>query len=105
MPRRDSRWRAIPVPVPVGVGLGGVAGACAGVVLCVVYNILYGPWFPQAGVDPQPAGWVGWWVAGGAAGGAAGGLVVSIALVGLWRLVSGSRPSAGLGAKVDGGVR
>jgi hypothetical protein len=77
--------------VYVGVALGGAAGAWIGNALCLGYDILYGPWFPQAGVDPQPAGWVGWWIAGGTAVGAVGGLVASLIVFSVWRLVAGQR--------------
>jgi hypothetical protein len=87
---RNSRWQKIPVLVYIGVALGASVGACVGDVLCLGYNIWYGPFLPQANVDPTPAGWVGWWVAGGAAAGAAGGLVSSVLLVGMWRRVRGS---------------
>lgn len=54
-----SRWRRVPTVVYVGGIAGGEAGAWAGNALCLGYDVLFGPWFPQAGVDPQPAGWVG----------------------------------------------
>jgi hypothetical protein len=50
----------------VGGGLGACAGGGLGLLGCFAYNLANGPWFPQAEVDPQPAGWVGWWLLGGA---------------------------------------
>ena len=88
---RDPRRLKIPALLYVAAVLGGGLGACIGYALCQGYDILYGPWFPQAGVDPQPAGWVGWWLAGGAAVGAAVGSVVAGALVALRSLIGRSR--------------
>jgi hypothetical protein len=60
MMKRYSRWQKIPVPVYVGVTLGGLLGGWVGNALCTGYDIVNGPFLPQAGVDPQPAGWIGW---------------------------------------------
>ena len=93
MARRVTGWRRIPTVVYVGVALGGAVGAWVGNALCLGYDVLFGPWGPQAGVDPQPAGWVGWWLAGGAAVGAVAGLVASLTLFAVWRLVAGPPPN------------
>ena len=74
---QDSRRPKIPALVYIGVVVGAGLGAMIGNILCLGYDVLYGPWFPQAGVDPQPAGWVGWWLGGGAVVGGAVGFVLS----------------------------
>jgi len=75
----------------MGLALGAVTGAFLGNLLCFGYGLWYGPFLPQAGVDPQPAGWVGWWLGGGAVAGALLGLVVSLLILGAWRLVRSPR--------------
>lgn len=94
MARRVSRWRRVPPIIYVGVAAGVAVGAWVGNALCLGYDVLFGPWGPQAGVDPQPAGWVGWWLAGGAAVGAVGGLAASLLLIAAWRLVTIPPPNA-----------
>jgi hypothetical protein len=83
MPNRNSRTRT--VPVSIGLCVGGFSGATVGYALWFGYNVIYGPWFPQAGVDPQPAGWVGWWIAAGTVAGASAGLMTTIFLMSLGR--------------------
>ena len=90
MARRDPRWRRILVVVYVGVLVGGTVGAWLGNASHLGYNVLFGPWGPQANVDPQPSGWVGWWIAGGTAVGAALGLAAALLLLAAWRLVGGA---------------
>lgn len=97
-------WREVPVgrvPEPLAEDPharvcrgrpGRVVGAWLGELLCIGYDLWNSPFFPQAGVAPQPAGWAGWWVAGGAALGAVGGGVASALLVAVWRLARGSKP-------------
>jgi hypothetical protein len=90
MAGRVPPWQKIPVPVYVGTGVGGCLGVLVGGAMCLGYDLAYGPWFPQAGVDPQPAGWIGWWRIAGAAGGAIVGAMLAGALVGIWRLFKSS---------------
>ncbi|WP_020470421.1 hypothetical protein [Zavarzinella formosa] len=94
MAKQDSRWQKIPVLVWVGMAAGGTLGAWLGDVFCIGYDFVNGPFGPQAGVDPQPAGWVGWWIAGGAAIGVTAGLLLSVPLMLIVRLAGGSRPVA-----------
>jgi hypothetical protein len=94
MAGRGSRWAKVPMLVYASAALGGLLGAWVGNTLCLGYDILYGPWGPQAGVDPNPAGWVGWWVAGGAGAGAAAGLVASVILVAVCQVAGWSRRRA-----------
>jgi hypothetical protein len=93
MKGRDPGRLKIPVLLYVGAVLGGVLGACIGYALCQGYDIVYGPFFPQAGADLHPAGWVGWWLAKGAAIGAVVGSLPG-ALVAIWGLFGRSRRSA-----------
>lgn len=72
------------------MAFGGLLGALIGNALCLSYNILNGPFLPQAGVDPQPAGWAGWWIAVGILAGALIGLAVTAFFVMFWRLAHGS---------------
>lgn len=94
MVEQRSFWQRIPAHVYIGVVLGGALGAFVGNALCIGYDIVNGPFGPQADVDPNPAGWAGWWIAGGAAIGATAGLVAAVSLVGLCRLISGPRQDA-----------
>jgi hypothetical protein len=88
MTEREST--SVAVMVAGGV-FGGTAGAVAGLAANLAYNVIYGPWFPQAGVDPQPAGWEGWWMIGGAAiGTVAGAMAVGLVLT-AWRALRGRR--------------
>lgn len=91
MKDRSSRWRKIPTAVYVGTAIAGSIGAFIGNALCLGYDIVNGPFLPQAGVDPHPAGWAGWWIAAGGATGAIVGLAVSAFFVLVWRLARGSR--------------
>lgn len=91
MKDRNARWKKIPVAVYIGMAIGGSFGAFIGNALCLGYNIVNGPFLPQAGVDPQPAGWAGWWIAAGGAAGAIVGLAMSAFIVMLWRLAHGPR--------------
>ena len=91
---RNTRLRKIPISVYIGMAIGGSLGALVGNALCIGYDILNGPFFPQAGVDPQPAGWVGWWIAGGAVAGACVGFAVSALCVMMWRLAREPRQNS-----------
>jgi 4-amino-4-deoxy-L-arabinose transferase-like glycosyltransferase len=83
--------RKLPATLYVLAGIGGILGAFAGYILCFGYDVIHGPWFPQAGADLNPAGWIGWWIAAGGLAGAACGSVFAAFLLGLWRLFVGRK--------------
>ena len=94
MIERKSWWQKISPLVYVGVVTGIVVGGWLGSVACFGYDFWNGPFLPQAGVDPNPAGWEGWWIGGGAILGAVIGLVISSLAEILWRAIQSPRRAA-----------
>ena len=87
MIERKPWWQKISPFVYAGAATGGAVGGWLGSLACFAYDVWNGPFLPQAGVDPNPAGWEGWWIGGGAILGGVLGLSMSWVLVLIWRAI------------------
>ncbi len=91
---RKPWWQKISPLIYVGIVTGATVGGWLGYLVCSAYNFWNGPFLPQAGVDPTPAGWEGWWIGGGALLGVGIGLILSYLTTLLWRAIQSPRSTA-----------
>ncbi|HEX8910935.1 MAG TPA: hypothetical protein VF796_01150 [Humisphaera sp.] len=89
--RPDATRPTIPWQVYLATALCAAAGGWLGNLLCFGYDFVKGPFGPQAGVDPQPAGWPGWWIGGGAVLGGVAGFLAAMLVTWIARSAAGPR--------------